>query len=325
MSKALEYGRRAADMSKRVNHRTNVALYMVYAGDATGAEKEAQKLTQENPQFLMTRVALAMAQASGGKLAEAAKTYESMRDAPPRGGSAAELGLADLALVEGRLKDAMELLPPAIAADLAADDKSAAAVKVIALAEAYALAGQTHSAIEAANRAMSLDSSESVTFAAGRILAEKGQEMLASKLAARLSGQIELEPQIYGKLLEGEVQLAKRDYRKALVCFEEAQRLADTWLGRVALGRAYLAAGAYTEASSELEIALRRRGEAAAVFLDERPTFRYLAPVHYYLGLAQAGLNSPAAQESFEAFLAIKKKGDQTALVADAKRRAEIH
>jgi hypothetical protein len=41
------------------------------------------------------------------------------------------------------------------------------------------------------------------------------------------------------------------------------------------------------------------------------------------MGVAQEGLKSPAAAESFKTFLAIKKNGDERGLVADARRRVE--
>jgi tetratricopeptide (TPR) repeat protein len=109
----------------------------------------------------------------------------------------------------------------------------------------------------------------------------------------------------------------------AIRLFREAQNLADTWLGRLELGRAYVEAGAYTEAYSELESALKRRGEATAVFLDDIPTYRYFPAVYYYLGRSQEGLNSPAAAESYQTFLDIKENSDQDPLVTDARKRLE--
>ena len=39
------------------------------------------------------------------------------------------------------------------------------------------------------------------------------------------------------------------------------------------------------------------------------------------MGRAQEGLGSAAAADSYKAFLAIKQKGDEQGLVADARRR----
>jgi hypothetical protein len=67
---------------------------------------------------------------------------------------------------------------------------------------------------------------------------------------------------------------------------------------------------------------LRRKGEAAAVFMDDFPTYSRLLDVHYYQGVAREGLKSAGAVESFRAFLAPKANGDETGgLVADARKR----
>jgi predicted Zn-dependent protease len=136
-----------------------------------------------------------------------------------------------------------------------------------------------------------------------------------------LKARLEPEPQAYGKLIEGEMELKRGDGRAALSLFQEAQRLEDTWLGRLSTARAYLQIGAFTEAHSELEVCLRRRGEATAVFLDDVPSYRYFPPVYYYLAQAQEGLKSPGAADSYRAFLAIKEKGDTEPLVEETRRR----
>jgi len=52
------------------------------------------------------------------------------------------------------------------------------------------------------------------------------------------------------------------------------------------------------------------------------PSYRYLAPVNYYLGRAQEGLGSGAASESYDKFLKIKEKDDGSdPMVKDARSR----
>ena len=96
-------------------------------------------------------------------------------------------------------------------------------------------------------------------------------------------------------------------------------------MGRYDAALAYLAAGAYAEAHAELEVCLKRRGEATALFLDESPTYHLFPPVYYYLGRAQEGLKSPAAAESFKQFLAIEAKGAGDPMIADARRRLGLN
>ena len=100
---------------------------------------------------------------------------------------------------------------------------------------------------------------------------------------------------------------------------EGATKLADTWMGDL-LGRAYFEAGVYPDADRELEACAKRRGEATALFLDEGPTVRYAPPAVYWLGRAREALKSPAAAESYKAFVAIKDGGEDP-LLADARKR----
>ena len=115
--------------------------------------------------------------------------------------------------------------------------------------------------------------------------------------------------------------LKRRDAAGALNRFREAQRAADSWLGRFGLGRAALEAGAFADAQSEFDICLKRNGEATSVLLDDVPTYRLIPTLQYYMARAQEGLHSPKATDSYKTFLAIKDKGDEQGLVADARRR----
>ena len=103
----------------------------------------------------------------------------------------------------------------------------------------------------------------------------------------------------------------------------EASAIADSWIGHFELGRAYLEAHAFAEASSEFDICFKRRGEATAVFLDDRPTYHLLPDVLYYQARVQEGLKSAGAVDQYRAFLAIKKNADKDPLALDATRRVK--
>jgi hypothetical protein len=95
---------------------------------------------------------------------------------------------------------------------------------------------------------------------------ETGKTEEALQFARKLEQQFAPDPQAYGKLIEAEAQIKRHDYRGAVHTFQEAQKIADTWLGRFGLGRAYLAAGAFTDADTELDACLKRRGAELALF-----------------------------------------------------------
>ena len=110
---------------------------------------------------------------------------------------------------------------------------------------------------------------------------------------------------------------------EAVTSFQAEQSITDSWQGRFMLGRAYLEAKSFAEAHSEFDACLKRRGEATALLLDDVPSYRYFPPVHYYLGRVQEGLNISAAAESFRTFLKLKEKGEDNAMIIDARRRID--
>jgi len=233
----------------------------------------------------------------------------------------AATGLADLALYEGRLSDAMGLLEKSIAMDLAAQDPDSATNNQAWLALTQVALNRPAEASATAAKATAGSRDEGVLYRAAQVYLAAGQEGRATELASSLAIRFETDPQVYAKLIAGEAQLKRGRPREALNAFQEAQKLSDTWLGRLDLGRAYLDAGAFTEASSEFDACLSRRGEATSVFLDDIPSYHLLPAVYYYQGRAREGLKSPGAAESYKTFIDIKTNGAGDPLVADARKR----
>jgi tetratricopeptide (TPR) repeat protein/predicted Ser/Thr protein kinase len=325
MNKALEEQKRELAITHSVLQQVNFSMYALYAGDFDTALKEAQSILKENPKFDQALRTTALAQLGLGRTVEAAESYAKLQAVSPYGASIAATGLADLAQYEGKLAEASGILEKAIAADLAAKDAESAADRAAMLALIQTTLGKTKEAISFADKASSNSKNQAVLYRAAQVYIVAGQDAKALQIVAPLSQRLESEPQAYAKLIAGEAQLKKGNARDALNSFQEAQKLADTWLGHFDMGRAYLDAGAFTEASSEFDICLNRRGEATSVFLDDVPSYHVLPAVYYYQGRAREGLNSPGAAESYKTFLAVKEKGAGDPLVADAQRRSSGH
>lgn len=320
-AKALEQARRAiAIYPKNVPQRNNVGLFATYAGDFEAAVREQQAVLELNPQFVSGHAGLALAQLAAGRPEEARATWQKLETLGPAGASTAALGLADLALYAGKAAEARSHLESSIEADLAAEDPDSAAYKLTLLAEAHLLEGHRDRATAAALRARRTSESDAVSYCAGRALVEAGETKGALAIAEELERSLEAEPQMYGHLLRGEIELRRGAAREALTRFKEAERLVDTWPSRFGQGRAYLAASAFTEAHGQLEACLRRRGEATDLFLNVWPTYRFLPSVHYELGRTNEGLKSPEAAAAFRTFVDIKKEGTDPRL-EDARRR----
>ena len=325
MRRATEEGRHAIELApKGLIQLNNLALYAVYAGDFSTAADTARKVIGQNSSFELAYGALAMAQTGQSQLADADLTYQKLETISALGADMATMGQVDMLLYQGRTKDAIALLQMANRASVKMDDSTLAA-HLLLQAEAKLAAGRASDAAADAKSALAHDNGAISQFGAGLIYVEAGQYAPVQAIVSQLSGRLDADSQAYGKVLEGEMFLKRGDAKRAIALFLEAQKLSDTWMGRMDLGRAYIEAGAFTEADSELENCLKRRGEASAIYLDDVPTFRRLPPVYYYLGRAQEGLKSPAAAESFKTFLAIKGKGDEAGLVKDSERRVASH
>ena len=321
---ALQEGKSAVQYAgKSVLERNNLALFADYAGDFSTGEKYAQEVIQQDPSYLGGAAfgALAMAQMGQGRVEDGRQTYQKLAGVGARGKSLSNLGLADIALYQARADEAISILEDAIKEDLANKDSGSAAVKSILLAQADLLAGHLPQAAAAAEKAVSLDKQPSTLHAAGVALSEAGQPAKAQALATQMEASLDSEPQLYGKLLEAEIAYDRGNVKSAVAILKEAGQKTDTWIGHFLLGRSYLEAGMFPEASSEIETCLQRKGEASALYLDDLPTFRFVPPVYYYMGRVQEALKSPAAADSYRTFLAIQQKGSGR-LVADAQKRA---
>lgn len=94
------------------------------------------------------------------------------------------------------------------------------------------------------------------------------------------------------------------------------------WLSRYYLGVAYVQAGHYAEALSELEACVKRQGEVTAVFMDDVPSYRYAVALPYWLARAQEGVQLKSnALANYKKFLELRPAGSGDPLAADAQAR----
>jgi eukaryotic-like serine/threonine-protein kinase len=320
--KAVEEARKAVEIApKDLIALNNFALYSCYAGDFQTCEREARQLQKLNPTDEDGFQILAHAQLGQDQLQQAAQTYQELQKLSTRGAAIAASGLANLALYQGKYRDAQQVLEKAVAADFAEKDSERAAEHLAMLSHTEVLRGRNQQALAAADKALSNSQSPKISFFAARTFIEAGQSAKAAKLAEGLASELQPEPQAYSKLILAEAALKEKDPKRALTPLNDAKNLVDDWLVHFDLGRAYLDAGLYVESDSEFERCLQRRGEAVEIFSDDTPTYHFLAPVYYYKGRAQQGLGSSGAAKSYAKFVSLQEKGDGSALLQDAKKR----
>ena len=304
-------------LPKRSMYRANLAAYLAFSGDFQTAAKEASESVKLG--YDLAFVTQAYASLGQDQVGPAAEAYNQLAKANPSLGATA---LADLAAYEGRFNESTSILEKGAADDMSSR-KSApdnAADKFSALAYVHFLRGQKSPALDAAKRALELNQAVRTRFVTARVYAAFGEFAKAHELAASLSGNAQLEPQAYGRLIEGEITLKNGDGKTAAKLFSEGNALLDTWIGRFDLGRAYLATGDFTQADSEFDLCLRRRGEALSLFLDPVPTYSYFPRLYYFQGQAREGMKSAGFAESYKKYLDIRGKAGEDPLLPELRR-----
>ncbi|HEX6880951.1 MAG TPA: tetratricopeptide repeat protein, partial [Terriglobales bacterium] len=321
MPKAMEEARKAVEISpKGAVQRLNLSLFATYAGNFKDGEAEARKVLEINPTYEVAYTTLADAQIGQGQVQPAIETYKKLANLSKSGASSAALGLAEIAVYEGRFAEAERILQGAISSDLAGGEKEAAADKLVSLSHLYLGWDKSKAAVDAAEKALANSKRVTIRFLAGRVLAEAGESAKAHEIAAALSGELLVERQTYGKILEGQIALQSKDRQKAIQLFADANKALDTWIGHYDLGRAYLDAGLFTEANSEFDICIKRRGESVEL-MDDGPTYGFFPPVYFYQGRVLEGLKSAGFSESYRTFLTIRGQLNEDPLVTEARHR----
>jgi tetratricopeptide (TPR) repeat protein len=322
MSKAAEHGEIMADIyPNNVGARFNLSCYALGAGDFESAKREANKTLEFDPNYELAYINLALSELGLEQSALASKAYEQLKTLSSYGSSLGTMGLADIALYEGRLESAREILKQGIEFDLKNNMPNLAAEKMVMLAHTHLILGENDLALQLADQAYAERKEIFVKVPVSLIYLELGRVDQAVSIASELDKQLESEPRAYAKIIEGEIIKKQGDIHKAIELFNESLQLFDTWLVHLSLGKAYIDAEAFTKAHSEFEICLRRRGEATSVYFNDHPSFYYFPQVHYYLGRALEGIGSPGAADSYQKFLQIKLKGKGSWMIEDARRR----
>jgi tetratricopeptide (TPR) repeat protein len=319
MRDAMGEMRQAVQMlPNHTGYRSNLALVSALAGDFEATQAAVQKLPQNDPRGLQ---ALAYSQVGRGLLKEATDTYQMLGATGPQGASSAASGLGDMAVYQGRFADAVRIFEQGAAADLAAKNPDRAAIKYVSSASAQLMAGHKELAVAAADKALLNSKSMPVRFLAARIFVEAGAIAKARPLAAALSGELPAEPQAHGRIIEGLIALQSGNAREAIKTLTDANGVLDTWFGHFDLARAYLAAGAFPQADSEIDRCIARRGEALSL-MDEGPTYGQFPFVYYYQGRVREELKTASFADSYREYLKIRAESKEDPLLPDVRHRA---
>lgn len=324
MPKALDEMKRAVEVSPNgVVQRGQLSLYYTYAGDFESGAREARDVMKLNPTYDAAFMALADAEIGLGNTNDATETYQQLQKLGPENASTAALGLAEVAVYSGRFKEAAQMLLSAANADVAAKNEDAAGDKLLAAARAEVAAGDNRQALALAERALAHKKDSDARFMAGRIFAQIGQVKRAQEMSASLASESASESQTYAKIIDGLIALQQKDLQRAIQVLSEATKQLDTWIGHFDLGRAYVEAGQFTEANSEFDVCMKRRGESLEL-LDDGPTYGFLPPLFYYQGRALAGMHSPGFADMLKSYIKQRGESKDDPLLVGARRQLSL-
>ena len=325
MAESAAASRRATEITPRnLLRRYNYALHSMYAGNLAVAVGEAERVLEQDPGYEVAYLTLALSALLQGDVSKAADNYGKLEKVNSVGASLSRMGLADLNMYAGRYRDSLGILLTGIAADEKEGNSGELAYKLVALAEAYNALGRKTAAAAAANKAVQASTLEGIHFLAARALIDAGEVERAEQLATALEGKLQKQTKSLALMIRGGVAMKRNRLSDAVDAYRDAQKAYDSWISRLLLGKAYVEAGHFPEALSQLETADKRASEATDLFDSDTTTLRYLPPLYYWLGRAQEGIvSSDAARKSYQRFIAIREHADSgDALLADARRRA---
>lgn len=320
--KAREAGAELLDIyPNSVMGRSNYALYAMYSTDFDTAVAEAEKVRELDATYFKAWLPVAIMALSDGNLGAAREAYREMRSAGTRGALTAQLGLADVAMFAGEFDEARELFVAGVAQAEEVGSSYFEATMRIGLAEAL-LRGAADTAVvsNALLEALDVVGGLPRQVPAALMYLELGDAESARLIGESLAKNLQPQNRAYAALIEGMIDLRAGDNVAAIDSISSGIALADLWLLRFYRGLAYLEAGFGAEALDEFTTCSERRGEASAIFLDDLPTYRYMATLQYWIGRAQLEVGMlHDARQNLMAFAARRPEGD--ALAADARER----
>ena len=274
---------------------SNRALLAMYASDLDHGSSYAQDLLEMDAGMVLAWIPVAIAALAKDEFDKAAAAYANMAKVSSLGESISNLGLADMHLYRRNFEAAVQQLEQGIDADMAGDFTAQLAAKYVALAEAKHGLGDVGGATEALQQGLEVSQGVATRVPAALLSIELGDTDLAAATAESLSQELQPMSRAYGQAIKAAIASSEGRHAEALDAVRAGIDLADLWLLRFYLGRTYFEAGRFIEALDEFQVCRDRRGEAAAMFLDEKPTWHYIADLNEWISRARQELDTSVA------------------------------
>ena len=242
--RALEVGREVANrFPNNSAYGGNLALYAMYASRFDVAAAAANKVIDMDPGNAYANFVVAQTQAVAGDLTAAEGTYQKMTGFDQFARSVAAEGIADLALYQGDVSTALQVLDAAIAAEMSHGALNTVALKHVMRIDAYLLAGDEEQAIAAANAALAIEGNDpAVLVPAALAYIQLAEFEPAQRVIDTLSQGFSKSRRAYAAALRAQMASAQGDSETAISAANAAIELADLWLIRLIRANVFLQA-----------------------------------------------------------------------------------
>lgn len=284
--RALEVGREVANrFPDHSAFGANLALYAMYASRFDEAAEAARKVIEFDPGNAYANFVVAETHAVTGDLTAAEVTYQKMTGFDQFAKSVAAEGLADLALYQGDVSTALQILDSAIEAEMSHGAFNTVALKQVMRVDAYLLSGDEEQALAAANAALDIEAhNPAVLVPVASTFIQLADFERAQSIIDTLSEGFSKSRRAYAEALRAQMASAQGDSETAISAANAAVELADLWLVRLIRANVFLQANRLSDAEADLLACQQRVGEGIAVFLNDRPSLRFVRKLEIAMG-----------------------------------------
>jgi len=272
-------------------YRSNQALYSLYATHFDEARKLADGVVELDPSYPYAWVTLALTALVEGDRSAAEAAYKTLQGNDELSRALGYHGLADLLIYYGDYTEAVEVLEKGMEFDLQRSAHSEAATKSLMLAEVLLQIGDAVDSAAAIERGLHLAGDNSQLVMTAMVYLEMGELDDAAAMADKLDDSLSDGWKAYAEAIRAEVALRGGSFDTAIAHVRSAIGRSDIWYARLVSAHTYRVAGYPVEAYSELKLCEERLGEVLAMFLDDRPTARYIRKLRSEMSKVRSDLN----------------------------------
>ena len=320
---ALRQGKKAIEIyPNNVSQINNVASFAICAGKFEEARQYAERSRKLNPNYVKAHLTTALAELLLGDRAKCEAAYRELQKIVAPGPWLAALGLADLAMVEGRFGEAVSELEQILKVEKGLNGQMVAVTKIL-MGSAQVAGGQAAAAVGTLGEAASALNDPERLAMVGHLLARANSPSKALAVAAQLEKGNRKQAEAYARFVRAEAALASRDFKQAGTHFRESLRLLDTWMVHYGMGRWYLENQQAIEALAEFIKCENRRGEAAWLVIEDVPTYGlYPGALFDSARAREASGDRVGAKQTYEEYLKYRSQASDPMTVL-ARERAK--